>query len=142
MKRFKTTLATLACAAGLAMGLAAVAPAHAAGPAAAMSEARTALVPLVGSANVVEAQYRDRRYSDRHWRGPRHRDRRHYRSGPGFFFHFGTPAPRYAPPPRRTHRLPAAHVRWCHNRYRSYRAWDNSFQPYHGPRRQCRSPYF
>ena len=34
-----------------------------------------------------------------------------------------------------------AHVSWCQGRYRSYRAWDNSFQPYHGPRQQCRSPY-
>lgn len=34
-----------------------------------------------------------------------------------------------------------AHVNWCHSRYRSYRAYDNTFQPYHGPRRQCRSPY-
>ncbi|TIP33596.1 MAG: BA14K family protein, partial [Mesorhizobium sp.] len=29
----------------------------------------------------------------------------------------------------------------CHDRYRSYRAWDNTFQPYNGPRRQCISPY-
>jgi hypothetical protein len=35
----------------------------------------------------------------------------------------------------------SAHVRWCYNRYRSYRAWDNTFQPYHGPRQQCISPY-
>jgi hypothetical protein len=34
-----------------------------------------------------------------------------------------------------------AHVDWCYNRYRSYRASDNTFQPYNGPRRQCRSPY-
>lgn len=34
-----------------------------------------------------------------------------------------------------------AHVRWCHDRYRSYRASDNTFQPNSGPRRQCRSPY-
>lgn len=34
-----------------------------------------------------------------------------------------------------------AHVRWCENRYRSYRASDNTFQPYNGPRRQCTSPY-
>ncbi|MDP3898724.1 MAG: BA14K family protein [Mesorhizobium sp.] len=34
-----------------------------------------------------------------------------------------------------------AHVRWCYNRYRSYRAYDNTFQPYHGPRQQCYSPY-
>ncbi len=33
------------------------------------------------------------------------------------------------------------HVQWCYDRYRSYRASDNSFQPYHGPRQQCYSPY-
>ncbi|MBA8843746.1 hypothetical protein HD884_003653 [Ochrobactrum intermedium] len=35
-----------------------------------------------------------------------------------------------------------AHVRWCYNRFRSYRSWDNTFQPYNGPRRQCFSPYY
>lgn len=30
-----------------------------------------------------------------------------------------------------------AHVRSCQNRYRSYRASDNTFQPNNGPRRQC-----
>jgi hypothetical protein len=30
-----------------------------------------------------------------------------------------------------------SHTAWCYNRYRSYREWDNTFQPYHGPRRQC-----
>lgn len=34
-----------------------------------------------------------------------------------------------------------AHVAWCYNRYRSYREWDNTYQPYNGPRRQCYSPY-
>lgn len=34
-----------------------------------------------------------------------------------------------------------AHVAWCYDRYRSYRASDNTFQPYEGPRRQCYSPY-
>ena len=33
-----------------------------------------------------------------------------------------------------------AHVRWCEGRYRSYRAWDNSFQPAIGPRMQCVAP--
>jgi hypothetical protein len=53
------------------------------------------------------------------------------------------PYPRYYQPRRiyRTERLSSAHVRWCYNRYRSYRAWDNTFQPYYGPRRQCLSPY-
>ena len=35
----------------------------------------------------------------------------------------------------------SAHERWCYSRYRSYRAWDNTFQPYNGPRRPCYSPY-
>ena len=34
-----------------------------------------------------------------------------------------------------------AHVAWCSDRYRSYRASDNTFQPYNGPRQQCNSPY-
>lgn len=34
-----------------------------------------------------------------------------------------------------------AHVQWCYDHYRSYRASDNTFQPYNGPRRQCYSPY-
>jgi len=43
--------------------------------------------------------------------------------------------PRYAP------YLSPAHYQWCDRRYRSYRAVDNSFQPYNGPRRACVSPY-
>jgi hypothetical protein len=34
-----------------------------------------------------------------------------------------------------------SHVQYCYNRYKSYRASDNTFQPYNGPRQQCRSPY-
>ena len=30
------------------------------------------------------------------------------------------------------------HVGYCMNRYRSYRAWDNTYQPNYGPRRICR----
>lgn len=45
------------------------------------------------------------------------------------------------PPPRYYRGGGSAHVEWCYNRYRSYREWDNTFQPYHGPRQQCYSPY-
>lgn len=38
-------------------------------------------------------------------------------------------------------RYGGSHVEWCYNRYRSYRAYDNTYQPYGGPRRQCYSPY-
>ncbi|MBZ9677781.1 BA14K family protein [Mesorhizobium sp. ES1-1] len=34
-----------------------------------------------------------------------------------------------------------AHVQWCYDHYRSYRASDNTFQPNYGPRQECRSPY-
>lgn len=34
-----------------------------------------------------------------------------------------------------------AHLNWCHAKYKSYRDWDNSYQPYHGPRKACVSPY-
>jgi hypothetical protein len=35
----------------------------------------------------------------------------------------------------------SSHVQWCYDRYRSYRASDNTFQPYNGGRQQCYSPY-
>ncbi|OCO98897.1 MULTISPECIES: BA14K family protein [unclassified Ensifer] len=47
-----------------------------------------------------------------------------------------------APPRRYETGVSARHADWCYARYRSYRAWDNSFQPYGGPRQQCYSPYY
>ncbi|WP_454851651.1 BA14K family protein [Rhizobium binxianense] len=41
----------------------------------------------------------------------------------------------------RYYRGGSSHARWCYARYRSYRAYDNTYQPYGGPRRQCVSPY-
>lgn len=38
-------------------------------------------------------------------------------------------------------RLIAAHIQWCFDHYRSYRAYDNTYQPINGPREQCWSPY-
>lgn len=35
-----------------------------------------------------------------------------------------------------------SHIAWCYSHYRSYRASDNTFQPYNGRRRQCVSPYY
>lgn len=37
--------------------------------------------------------------------------------------------------------LSPEHYAWCEQRYISYRASDNSFQPYQGPRQACVSPY-
>lgn len=36
---------------------------------------------------------------------------------------------------------PGAHEEWCHERYRSYRIDDNSYQPFDGPRKACLSPH-
>jgi hypothetical protein len=43
--------------------------------------------------------------------------------------------------PRVVYRGGDAHVQWCYDRWRSYRAYDNTYQPYYGSRRQCISPY-
>ncbi|MBP1882492.1 BA14K family protein [Sinorhizobium mexicanum] len=58
----------------------------------------------------------------------------------------------YAPPYRPRYYAPRyyrqsyyggnAHTNWCYARYRSYRAYDNTFQPYYGPRQVCVSPYY
>ncbi|CDX29794.1 hypothetical protein LCM4577_15125 [Mesorhizobium sp. LCM 4577] len=112
----------------------------------------------------------DRRFS-RHWDGGRwdgggdwrwrRHHHRHFRGGDAALLGLGLglglgsvygnyydpyyydPYPRYVQPRRiyRTERLSSAHVRWCYDRYRSYRAWDNTFQPNYGPRKQCWSPY-
>ena len=34
------------------------------------------------------------------------------------------------------------HYQWCEDHYKSYRVSDNTYQPYHGPRQQCVSPYY
>lgn len=34
------------------------------------------------------------------------------------------------------------HYRWCEARYRSYDPGSNTFQPNHGPRQPCYSPYY
>ncbi|WP_082910343.1 BA14K family protein [Sinorhizobium glycinis] len=49
------------------------------------------------------------------------------------------PRPYYAPPAY--YAGGNAHTRWCYARYRSYRAYDNTYQPYYGARRLCVSPY-
>ena len=33
------------------------------------------------------------------------------------------------------------HVQWCEAHYRSYRAYDDTFQPYNGPRQVCVTPF-
>ena len=149
---------TLAVLATLALGFGLTAPAGGAAAMSAPGAARAALAADAAPAAVEQVQYyrdrgrnwhrnrdwrgRDWRRSHRNWDRGWSQNRRYHRPRSGIYFHFGTPAPRYyVPAPRRHYGLSQAHVNWCYSRYRSYRAWDNTFQPYHGPRRQCRSPY-
>ena len=37
--------------------------------------------------------------------------------------------------------LPEKHVNWCASRYNSYRIDDDTYQPFRGARKRCRSPY-
>lgn len=111
---------------------------------------RTA-APEAAEADAMQIHYRrnNRRYDCYRYGGCgyygyrndwRYRHYRPYKSG--IYLGLGVPAYRYYAPQRRYYRgVSSAHVRWCYNRYRSYRAWDNTFQPYHGPRRLCWSPY-
>lgn len=123
-----------------------------------------AAISTPANPSLVEAQYRHHRGGGHNWHHggggryyghDRYYGRRgYYGGGSGFYLGFGTPyyggyySPYYARPyyARPTYVVPAyrggsAHVRWCYNRYRSYRASDNTYQPYNGPRRQCYSPY-
>ncbi|WP_082047087.1 BA14K family protein [Mesorhizobium sp. LCM 4577] len=110
--------------------------------------------PVVSSAPVpsyvTQARYHHGhrfilRRNHAYWHG--HRGYRHYRPGyrryNGWWFPpaafalgaiIGGALSQHGP-------VSSRHVRWCYDHYRSYRASDNTFQPYHGPRRQCRSPY-
>lgn len=67
---------------------------------------------------------------------------RGYYYGPSIHKRYYGYRPHYRPAPRYKTGYRRAHLNYCFSRYRSYRASDNSFQPYHGPRRPCRSPYY
>ena len=127
-----------------------------------MATADAMPLPAMKSGNTDVQQVRDgpdrfyRRGNNYYYNGHRgYRDRRPgYRRHNGYWFPpaafiagaiiggaiANQPGPVYRPAPAYR---PAsnAHVRWCYNRYRSYRAADNSFQPNYGPRQQCVSPY-
>jgi hypothetical protein len=105
---------------------------------------------------VTEVQYRrderrhyrhDRRvYREGYYNGHRgYRERRRgYRQHNGYWFPlaaFATGAiigGAVASPPRASG---GSHVQWCADRYRTYRAYDNTYVSSPGVRRSCNSPY-
>ncbi|OCP01932.1 MULTISPECIES: BA14K family protein [unclassified Ensifer] len=75
---------------------------------------------------LAQPRYYEPSYYDEGYYGPTYYRPRYY-------------APRYY---RQTYYGGGAHTRWCYARYRSYRVYDNTFQPYYGPRQACVSPYY
>jgi len=112
-------------------------------------------IQVSGAADVIQIDHKRRgfhRHNDRGFynghRGSRNK-RPGYRQHNGFWFppaafSFGIiiGEPRRGRSDVRPGYTNPQHVGWCSNKYRSYRPRDNSFQPYHGPRRECRSPYY
>ncbi|WP_306119165.1 MULTISPECIES: BA14K family protein [unclassified Roseitalea] len=153
---------------GLATALAVAAAFATATPAeaAATSFKLPAAAAEAGVSDIVKAGHRGHVSVRIHWRGGHiylngHRGYKYKRSGyrhykgywypPRAFVVIGPDHRRHVYV-RRYHRphkvrpriidLNRAHYRWCDAKYRSYRASDNSFQPYHGPRKPCISPYW
>jgi hypothetical protein len=83
---------------------------------------------------------RDRR---RDWRGDRDYRRHHGGSNAGAIIGglaAGAIIGGVLAQPRTVYRGSNSHASACYARYRSYRASDNTYQPYGGPRRQCVNP--
>lgn len=147
MLKFVSTV----CAAAMALSV----------PFAAPAIAMPAAAPAWNQQAVIDVQYN--RHRERHLRRLERRGDWYYYNGyrgyrdyrPGYHRHgdFWFPAAAFiagalitgaitSQQPRVIYRSSGnAHTEWCYSRYRSYRAYDNTFQPYHGPRRQCYSPY-
>jgi hypothetical protein len=130
-------------------------------PASAMPFSPVPVPAVASSANpggqVTEVQYRrdreerrryrhDRRHRDGYYNGHRgYRERRSgYRQHNGYWFPlaaFATGAiigGAVASQPRASG---GSHTQWCANRYRTYRAYDNTYVSSPGVRRSCNSPY-
>ncbi|MBW9090769.1 BA14K family protein [Rhizobium wenxiniae] len=122
------------------------------GPAAAMP-LPTVSPPQIGNVEQVQYRHHDRRRYYRHHRGDRHYSRhhrrydrhhhRHRRSNAGAIIG-GLAAGAIiggAIANSGNRSYGNSHAQWCANRYRTYRASDNSYVPRAGVRAQCRSPY-
>ena len=145
----KTTIKTGLSA---AMAVAMFATSFVAAPASAMP------LPKAGvsqTSNVEQVQYYGERRERRGWhggyRGYRHERRGYRRHSDGWWYPlaaFGAGAiiggaianDGYSRP--RYEGINPRHTDWCYARYRSYREYDNTYQPNYGGRRECLSPYY
>lgn len=118
--------------------------------------------PIAASDNIVDVQYRREWRHHRDWRHGRdwrrdrdmrrygwyngHRGYRERRSGYRYHNGYWFPLAAFATGAiigGAMNARPAygtSHQQWCASRWKSYRASDNTYQPYNGPRRQCVSP--
>ena len=150
----KTSLAT-----AFVMVLASFTPSQAFQPVAPIA------VPTATSETAINVQYRDwrgdrgwRRHDGRDWRRDRDMRRHGFYNGhrgyrdrrPGYRYHngywfplaaFATGAIIGGAVNQARPSAGGSHVSWCANRWKSYRSYDNTYQPNNGPRRQCVSPY-
>jgi len=55
---------------------------------------------------------------------------------------YNPPPPVYVAPTPYYGSLPGQHYNICISKYKSYHPPSNTFQPYNGPRRQCRTVYW
>ena len=113
-------------------------------------------LPKVGvsqTSNVEQVQYyRERRGWHNGHRGYRHERRGYRRHSDGWWYPLaafgagaiigGAIANDGYSRPRYEGSINPRHIDWCYARYRSYREYDNSYQPNYGPRRECLSPYY
>jgi hypothetical protein len=117
-------------------------------------------LPKVGvsqASDVEQVQYQRDRRDRRGWhnghRGHRYERRGYRRHSDGWWYPlaaFGAGAiiggaianDGYSQPRYTESGINPRHVDWCHARFRSYRSYDNTYQPNYGPRKQCLSPYY
>ena len=107
------------------------------------------------TSNVEQVQYYGERRERRGWygghRGYRYERRGYRRHSDGWWYPlaaFGAGAiiggaianDGYSRP--RYEGINPRHTDWCYARYRSYREYDNTYQPNYGGRRECLSPYY
>lgn len=87
------------------------------------------------------SERRAKRSRHRGYRGYHKRRRGYRRHSDGFWYPLAAFGALAGAAIANSHGASSRHVRWCENRYRSYRRYDDTFQPYNGPRRRCNSPF-